>query len=456
MARSKSASKSRVPYAIPQRRGADMVADVDAAHSTLEAEARTAELALNPIERAVMIPRDLIRGMPDQPRQAIPEDDALHDLARSIAATGLLQPLVARLDIAEPGTYILIAGHRRVAAVDLLTRGAVDLLADDDDATEGLSEAARAVLREERTQQARGRVRTLPTLLRDVSPEMAYALALVENLQRENLSAREVMDAIVQLQDRFSWSLRQIAKNTHRATSGLSTLARVARYPDLAALVADDVVKPWTAGVFVALSEDERAPFVARMRAGDITTAVQAADALRQYRQAMLEPADEVVSAHPVTPTQATSDKPLAGATTFRSEHHDDGALPIAGNAGGDAHVVTSAGAAGAGEADRGSGPTRSVDDVALTERTAGMFRSEHPGKDENPEQIASTTGRLVPVAAHVREIGGQSQLDKRAEALVASVMTFLAGRPMLDAGSYAKFVELQRAIQEFVDARPT
>lgn len=163
MARSKSASKSRVPYAIPQRRGADMVADVDAAHSTLEAEARTAELALNPIARAVMIPRDLIRGMPDQPRQAIPEDDALHDLARSIAANGLLQPLVARLDIAEPGTYILIAGHRRVAAADLLARGAVDLLADDDDATEGLSEAARAVLREERTQQARERVRTLPT-----------------------------------------------------------------------------------------------------------------------------------------------------------------------------------------------------------------------------------------------------------------------------------------------------
>lgn len=454
MARSKSASKSRAPYTIPQRRGADMVADVDAAHSTLEAEARTAELALNPIERAVMIPRDLIRGMPDQPRQAIPEDDALHDLARSIAANGLLQPLVARPDIAEPGTYILIAGHRRLAAADLLARGAVDLLADDDDATDGLSEAARAVLREERTQQARERVRTLPTLLRDVSPEMAYALALVENLQRENLSAREVMDAIVQLQDRFSWSLRQIAKNTHRATSGLSTLARVARYPDLAALVADDVVKPWTAGVFVALSEEERAPFVARMRAGNITTAVQAADALRQYRQAVLEPAGVVVSTQPVTPAQSASDRPLVGSAVFRSEHPDDGA-PLVGNAGGDAHMVTSLSAAGGGEGNRGSAQMGSVDDVALTESAAGVFRSEHPGKDDNPEQIPSTTGRLVPVAAHVREIGGQSQLDKRAESLVASVMTFLAGRPMLDAGSYAKLVELQRAIQEFVDARP-
>ncbi len=90
--------------------------------------------------------------------------ESLRELAASIGVSGVLEPLVVRRDPETPDGYLLIAGHRRLAAAQLVASG-------DDIA-------------------ARGHVMTLPCLVRDLDDDAAYALSLVENLQRKDLSAR--------------------------------------------------------------------------------------------------------------------------------------------------------------------------------------------------------------------------------------------------------------------------
>ena len=106
------------------------------------------------------------RGRDRQPRKAF-DDDSLTELSRSIAAQGILQPLVVRPNPQKAAYYLIVAGERRFRAAQLLLSG------ED----EG-----------ERSQVAR-----LPCLIREMTESQAFAQALVENLQREDLSRLDLM-----------------------------------------------------------------------------------------------------------------------------------------------------------------------------------------------------------------------------------------------------------------------
>jgi ParB family transcriptional regulator, chromosome partitioning protein len=143
------------------------------------------------------IPLDKIRPSPRNPRRG-PEQIAA--LAESIRAYGLLQPLVVRR---RRRGYELVAGHRRLAALRQLGW------------------------------------ETAPAIVRVADEDEAYVLALVENLQREDLSPREEADALADLVRTRRWTTRQVAQAIKRSAAYVSKRLRVFEDPLLSPPVMD-------------------------------------------------------------------------------------------------------------------------------------------------------------------------------------------------------------------------
>ena len=120
------------------------------------------------------LPLREIEPDPEQPRKRF-DDDALNQLADSITENGLLQPIAVRPKKVGPG-YIIIAGERRWRAARLA----------------GLDE--------------------VPVIIKDVTDEQAAALALIENLQREDLDPIEVAEGCRQLIDKYGLTQESAAK----------------------------------------------------------------------------------------------------------------------------------------------------------------------------------------------------------------------------------------------------
>ena len=127
-----------------------------------------------------------------QPRRHF-DDAALDELAASIKTQGLLQPLVVRT--VARGRYELIAGERRWRA------------------------AQRAGLTE------------LPALVREVPEQTVLALALIENIQREDLSPLEEAQALQRLIEEFGLTHQQTADAVGRSRAAVSNLLRLLELP---------------------------------------------------------------------------------------------------------------------------------------------------------------------------------------------------------------------------------
>lgn len=123
-----------------------------------------------------------------QPRTRM-DEGALQDLAASIRAQGLMQPILVRPIGAE--SFEIIAGERRFRAAGLV----------------GLAE--------------------VPVLVKDVSDQAAAAMALIENIQREDLNPLEEAQGIQRLLDEFSFTHEQAAESVGRSRSAVSNLLRL-------------------------------------------------------------------------------------------------------------------------------------------------------------------------------------------------------------------------------------
>ncbi len=144
-------------------------------------------LSLN--ESFLQLDIDLIDPSPFQPRSRFREE-ALEELARSIRATGIVQPLVVR-PVGQ--RFQLIAGERRWRA------------------------AQRAAL---------GRV---PAVVRHVRDEIALEITLVENLQREDLNPVEQARAFQRLTDEFHLTQEQVAERTGKDRATIANSVRLLR-----------------------------------------------------------------------------------------------------------------------------------------------------------------------------------------------------------------------------------
>ncbi len=127
-----------------------------------------------------------------QPRRNF-DEAALNELAASLKAQGMIQPIVVR---ALPrGRYELITGERRWRAAQRA----------------GLSE--------------------VPALVREVSEQTVLAMALIENIQREDLSPLEEADALQRLIDEFGLTHQQVAEAVGRSRAAVSNLLRLLELP---------------------------------------------------------------------------------------------------------------------------------------------------------------------------------------------------------------------------------
>lgn len=135
-----------------------------------------------------VLPVDLIQRGKYQPRRDI-EPESLQELADSIKTQGVMQPIVVR-SISDR-KYEIIAGERRWRASQLA----------------GLAE--------------------IPTLVREVSDEAAIAMALIENIQREDLNPIEEAAALQRLQQEFELTQQEVAHAVGKSRSTVTNLLRL-------------------------------------------------------------------------------------------------------------------------------------------------------------------------------------------------------------------------------------
>ncbi len=137
---------------------------------------------------------DAIRPNPHQPRQLI-DDAKLNELAESITTHGLLQPLLVTRTDGEEVAYRIIAGERRWRAARLagLTR--------------------------------------VPVVIKEATPAEILELALVENIQRADLSPLEEANAYRQLSQEFGLTQEQIGKRVGRSRVAINNLIRLLESP---------------------------------------------------------------------------------------------------------------------------------------------------------------------------------------------------------------------------------
>lgn len=141
----------------------------------------------------IQIPARLIVPNPHQPRKNFNWDD-LEGLAESIHYNGLLQPITVRKK--PDGRYELISGERRLRACKMA----------------GLS--------------------TIPSIIIDIDEEKSALLAVLENLQRENLHFFEEAMAIERLIKGFGLSQEEVARKLGKSQSALSNKLRLLRLPN--------------------------------------------------------------------------------------------------------------------------------------------------------------------------------------------------------------------------------
>ena len=135
------------------------------------------------------IPVEFLQRGQYQPRRDF-NADSLQELADSISSQGLIQPIVVRA--LDRGNYEIIAGERRWRAAQL---AGVD---------------------------------QIPAIVREISDQATIAMALIENIQREDLNPVEESQALIRLQNEFNLTQQQVAEAVGKSRSSVTNLMRLA------------------------------------------------------------------------------------------------------------------------------------------------------------------------------------------------------------------------------------
>jgi len=138
---------------------------------------------------------DLLRPSEFQPRHHMDEEN-LDDLARSIGEKGILQPILVRRHPNEGNVFEIIAGERRWRA------------------------AQKAQLHE------------VPIVIKELDDREALEIALVENLQRQDLSPLEEADGYRRLMEEFSHTQEDLARSLGKSRSHVANMMRLLNLPD--------------------------------------------------------------------------------------------------------------------------------------------------------------------------------------------------------------------------------
>ncbi len=205
------------------------------------------------------LPVDIIQRGKYQPRVDM-HQESLQDLADSIGEQGVVQPIVVRG--VEEGRYEIIAGERRWRAAQLA----------------GLHE--------------------IPAVVRAVDDRGAIAIALIENIQRENLNPLEEARALKRLIDEFEMTHEQAAQAVGRSRAAVSNLLRLLDLEDMVkGMVERGELEMGHARALLALSGTRQVEAARQVIAKGLT--VRATERLVQQLQQPRRPAPAVAGKNP-------------------------------------------------------------------------------------------------------------------------------------------------------------
>lgn len=207
------------------------------------------------------VPRTSIRPNPRQPRTQFNEE-GLKALSESVAAIGILQPLLVREIPEEPGAYELIAGERRLRAASLAN------------------------------------LEMIPVLVRDdVNNLLSLEQAIVENLHREDLHALEEAAAYQQLIDDFDFTQEQVAERVSKSRTYVTNTLRLLKLGEAAqtALKAGKITAGHARALLAIAEGDQQALMVTRVINNELSVR-QTEEAVRSLNEPK-----------PATPTGTTS-----------------------------------------------------------------------------------------------------------------------------------------------------
>lgn len=141
------------------------------------------------------LPIEQIIANPDQPRRDF-APDALQELAASLRARGVLQPMIVRPHPTERDLYQIVAGERRWRAAQI------------------------------------AQLHELPVIIRDLDDTEVLEVAIIENIQRADLNAVEEAASYRQLMEKFGHTQEKLAEALHKSRSHISNLLRLLNLPE--------------------------------------------------------------------------------------------------------------------------------------------------------------------------------------------------------------------------------
>ncbi|MDD9725279.1 ParB/RepB/Spo0J family partition protein [Roseovarius sp. SK2] len=163
-----------------------LMSDVAESQDAPENAAKAADKAV-PIEK--------IEPNPDQPRRDF-DEAAMQDLASSIGAKGIIQPLIVRPNPRKSGAYEIVAGERRWRAAQL------------------------------------AKLHDVPVIVREFDDTEVLEVAIIENIQRADLNPVEEAAGYSQLMERFGHTQEKLAQALGKSRSYIANLVRLLGLPD--------------------------------------------------------------------------------------------------------------------------------------------------------------------------------------------------------------------------------
>lgn len=142
----------------------------------------------------LIVPIEQVQPNPDQPRRTFAED-ALQELASSIAEKGIIQPLIVRQSPADSNIFEIVAGERRWRAAQI------------------------------------AKLHEIPVLLRDYDDTEVLEIAIIENIQRADLNPVDEAAGYKQLMDRFGHTQDKLSAALGKSRSHIANLLRLLNLP---------------------------------------------------------------------------------------------------------------------------------------------------------------------------------------------------------------------------------
>lgn len=186
---------------------------------------------------AVEIRIDELEPNPDQPRKNF-ERSALDELSENIKKYGLIQPIVARPTIM--GTYQIVAGERRWRA------------------------------------SMQAGLKTVPVIIKDLDDKQTMEIAIIENLQREDLNPIEMAKGFKNLMDTFSLTQEEVAEKVGKSRSAVANTLRLLELGKYVLYVENGTLSAGHARAMIPLSDEMREIAVEMVKKGATVRDIEA------------------------------------------------------------------------------------------------------------------------------------------------------------------------------------